>query len=78
MSDWTYEMLRYAFSWNADSADKALKYVVNSRSGTESLSEFQLLDILLLTILTEKDEVERTSALIFLEEQWECRSRPFS
>jgi len=68
MSDWTYEMLRYAFSWNAESADKALKYVVNSRSGTESLSEFQLLDILLLTILTEKDEVERTCALIFLEE----------
>uniref|UniRef100_A0A7S4RBY2 Adaptor-related protein complex 5 beta subunit n=1 Tax=Alexandrium monilatum TaxID=311494 RepID=A0A7S4RBY2_9DINO len=68
MSDWTYEMLRYAFSWNEESADKALKYVVNSRSGTESMSEFQLLDILLLTILTEKDEVERTSALIFLEE----------
>lgn len=61
-------MLRYAFSWNEESADKALKYVVSSRSGTESLSEFQLLDILLLTILTEKDEVERTSALIFLEE----------
>jgi len=68
MSDWTYEMLRYAFSWNEESADKALKYVVNSRSGTESLSEFQLLDMLLLTILTEKDEVERTSALVFLEE----------
>ena len=27
-----------------------------------------MLDILLLTILTEKDEVERTSALVFLEE----------
>ena len=27
-----------------------------------------MLDILLLTILTEKDEVERTSALNFLEE----------
>ena len=68
MSDWTYEMLRYAFSWNEESADKALKYVVTSRSGAESQSEFQLLDILLLTILTEKDEIERTSALIFLEE----------
>ena len=28
----------------------------------------RMLDILLLTILTEKDEVERTSALVFLEE----------
>eukprot|EP00929_Paragymnodinium_shiwhaense_P043214 TRINITY_DN22256_c0_g1_i1.p1 TRINITY_DN22256_c0_g1~~TRINITY_DN22256_c0_g1_i1.p1 ORF type:complete len:1137 (-),score=158.10 TRINITY_DN22256_c0_g1_i1:10-3420(-) len=68
MADWTYEMLRYAFSWNEESADKAMKYVVTSRSDYESLSEFQLLDILLLTILTEKDEVERTSALVFLEE----------
>ena len=30
-----------------------------------------MLDILLLTILTEKDEVERTSALVFLEEHGE-------
>ncbi|CAE7210340.1 RPL26L1 [Symbiodinium sp. CCMP2592] len=68
MSDWTYEMLRYAFSWNDESSEKALKYVVNGRSPSETMSEFQLLDILLLTILTEKDEVERTSALVFLEE----------
>eukprot|EP00927_Polykrikos_kofoidii_P018173 TRINITY_DN18373_c0_g1_i1.p1 TRINITY_DN18373_c0_g1~~TRINITY_DN18373_c0_g1_i1.p1 ORF type:complete len:1135 (+),score=140.47 TRINITY_DN18373_c0_g1_i1:65-3469(+) len=68
MSDWTYEMLRYAFSWNEESADKAMKYVVTTRSDGESASELQLLDILLLTILTEKDEVERTSALVFLEE----------
>lgn len=68
MADWTYEMLRYAFSWNEESADKALKYVVSSRSSNESMSESQLLDILLLTILTEKDEVEKTSALVFLEE----------
>ena len=56
MSDWTYEMLRYAFSWNDESSEKALKYVVSGRSPTESMSEFQMLDILLLTILTEKDE----------------------
>ena len=31
----------------------------------------RMLDILLLTILTEKDEVERTSALVFLEEHGE-------
>eukprot|EP00913_Durusdinium_trenchii_P035516 g33236.t1 len=68
MSDWTYEMLRYAFSWNDESSEKALKYVVSGRSPSESMSEFQMLDILLLTILTEKDEVERTSALVFLEE----------
>ncbi|CAE7201791.1 ap5b1 [Symbiodinium microadriaticum] len=68
MSDWTYEMLRYAFSWNDESSEKALKYVVNGRSPSETMSEIQLLDILLLTILTEKDEVERTSALVFLEE----------
>lgn len=68
MSDWTYEMLRYAFSWNGESADKAMKYVVTMRSDGESQTELQLLDILLLTILTEKDEVERTSALVFLEE----------
>lgn len=68
MSDWTYEMLRYAFSWNDESSEKALKYVVTGRSPSESMSEFQMLDILLLTILTEKDEVERTSALVFLEE----------
>ncbi|CAJ1452489.1 unnamed protein product [Effrenium voratum] len=68
MSDWTYEMLRYAFSWNDESSEKALKYVVNGRSPAESMSEFQMLDILLLTVLTEKDEVERTSALVFLEE----------
>ena len=68
MSDWTYEMLRYAFSWNDESSEKALKYVVNGRTPSETMSEFQLLDILLLTILTEKDEVERTSALVFLEE----------
>eukprot|EP00931_Biecheleriopsis_adriatica_P116327 TRINITY_DN91987_c0_g1_i1.p1 TRINITY_DN91987_c0_g1~~TRINITY_DN91987_c0_g1_i1.p1 ORF type:complete len:1112 (+),score=164.44 TRINITY_DN91987_c0_g1_i1:116-3451(+) len=68
MSDWTYEMLRYAFSWNTESSEKALNYVVSDRHSTESMLEFQLLDILLLTILTEKDEVERTSALVFLEE----------
>ena len=61
-------MLRYAFSWNDESSEKALKYVVNGRSPSETMSEIQLLDILLLTILTEKDEVERTSALVFLEE----------
>lgn len=68
MTDWTYEMLRYAFSWNEESADKALKYVVSSRGDKDSMSESPLLDILLLTILTEKDEVEKTSALVFLEE----------
>eukprot|EP00438_Fugacium_kawagutii_P011646 Skav217234 [mRNA] locus=scaffold110:125763:137391:+ [translate_table: standard] len=75
MSDWTYEMLRYAFSWNDESSEKALKYVVTGRSPSESMSEvpvlpfaLRMLDILLLTILTEKDEVERTSALVFLEE----------
>ena len=62
MSDWTYEMLRYAFSWNEESSEKALKYVVSGRSPTESMSEFQMLDILLLTILTEKDEAEVTSS----------------
>lgn len=102
MSDWTYEMLRYAFSWNDESSEKALKYVVTGRSPSDSMSEFQMpgsrvisgegvehpenwcakigllhfllqrmLDILLLTILTEKDEVERTSALVFLEEHGE-------
>ena len=39
------------------SSEKALKYVVTGRSPSESMSEFQMLDILLLTIFTEKDEV---------------------
>lgn len=43
MSDWTYEMLRYAFSWNDESSEKALKYVVTGRSPSESMSEFQSL-----------------------------------
>ena len=30
MSDWTYEMLRYAFAWNGESAQKAVTYVVHS------------------------------------------------
>lgn len=27
MSDWTYEMLRYAFSWNESGAEKAVAYI---------------------------------------------------
>ena len=42
MSDWTYEMLRYAFSWNDESSEKALKYVVTGRSPSDSMSEFQM------------------------------------
>lgn len=68
MADWTYEMLRYAFSWNEESTEKALKFVVSSRPSGEGMSESQLLDILLSTIFSEKDEIERTSALVFLEE----------
>lgn len=55
-------MLRYAFSWNAAGAEKALLYV----SDNSSEHELQLWDTLLLSLLT--DHSDRCSALMFLEQ----------
>ena len=63
MSDWTYEMLRYAFSWNDESSEKALKYVVTGRSPSESMSEFQTLGF-------EWDEVSQSGEGVCFEPRY--------